>query len=153
MLDATQPKGMHYYWKSEYVSSLSHQLLSTARERFGAVESPMSQLIFFQLAGAIAERTPDDGAVGNRDAAYVCNIAGAWSPDDARAERHKGWVRRTWEAIRPFSTGGAYVNFQSADEGEDRVRAAYGKNFQQLVDIKKKYDPENLFRVNRNITS
>jgi hypothetical protein len=60
-------------------------------------------------------------------------------------------VRETWEAIRPFSTGGAYVNFQSADEGEDRVRAAYGANYQRLAGVKQRYDPGNLLRVNRNV--
>jgi FAD/FMN-containing dehydrogenase len=151
MLDATQPKGMHYYWKSEYVSGLSDDLLAVARSKAAEIASPMSQLIFFQLGGALNERPPDDGAVGNRNTAFVCNIAGAWPPNDPNGPAHKAWVRKAWDAIRPFSTGGVYVNFQSADEGDDRVRAAYGDNYPRLLEAKHKYDPGNLFRVNRNI--
>jgi hypothetical protein len=152
MLDATQPKGLHYYWKSEYVPALSNDLLAVARARFQELQSPMSQLVFFHLAGSIASRQAADGAVGNRDAGFVCNIMGAWTAGDTKGADYQKWVRGTWEAVRPFSTGGAYVNFQSADEGDDRVRAAYGKNYDRLVQVKQKYDSENLFRVNRNIS-
>jgi FAD/FMN-containing dehydrogenase len=100
---------------------------------------------------AIAERARDDGAVGNRDAAFVCGVAGCWLPNDPGGPGYQRWVRDSWEALRPFSTGGVYVNFQTADEGEDRVRAAYGANFDRLTAIKKKFDPDNLFRTNRNI--
>jgi len=151
ILDATQPTGMHYYWKSEYFSRLSPELRAVVRTRAAAQTSPMSQLAFFHLGGALAERKPDDGAVGNRDAEYVFNVGGSWRPDDPAGETHRAWVRDTWEAIRPFSTGGVYVNFQSADEGEDRLRAAYGKNLERLERVKKQYDPDNLLRVNRNI--
>jgi FAD/FMN-containing dehydrogenase len=151
MLDATQPKGPCYYWKSEYVSELSEGFLSAFRARAALNSSPMSQIIAFQLAGAMGERPSDDGAVGNRDAGFVCGVAGSWVPNDPNGPKYQQWVRESWEAIRPFSTGGVYVNFQTADEGEDRVRAAYGSNFDRLAAIKKKYDPNNLFRTNRNI--
>ncbi|HEX8781496.1 MAG TPA: FAD-binding oxidoreductase, partial [Nocardioides sp.] len=107
LLDATQPKGLHYYWKSEYLKALPRDLLAVARERAAAQTSPLSQLIFFHLEGAIAERDAGDGAVGNRDAAFVCNVAGGWRPDDPAGASHQAWVRHTWESIRPFSTGGA----------------------------------------------
>ena len=74
--------------------------------------------------------------------------------DPAEDERTIAWVRRLWEALRPFSSGGVYVNFQMGDEGEDRVRAAYGpEKYERLVALKNKYDPNNLFRLNQNIKS
>jgi FAD/FMN-containing dehydrogenase len=151
MLDATQPKGLHYYWKSEFVPRLDGGLLSVAAERAALQTSPMSQLILFHIGGALSERASDDGAVGNRDAQWVCGVAGAWRADDADAAAHQRWARDTWEGVRPFSTGGSYVNFQTADEGEDRLRASYGANFERLAAAKRAYDPDNLFRVNRNV--
>jgi len=75
-----------------------------------------------------------------------------WSKP-AEDERTIGWVRRLWEALRPFSSGGLYVNYQMGDEGEDRIRAAYGpEKYERLVALKNKYDPTNLFRLNQNIT-
>ncbi len=76
---------------------------------------------------------------------------GTWPPD-APAQPHIAWVRDSWEAIRSYSTGGNYVNFQLADDDDQRLREAYGENYRRLQDVKTKYDPENLFRVNRNIT-
>ncbi len=77
-------------------------------------------------------------------------FAGQW-PADAPDDGHVAWVREAWKSVRPFSTGGNYLNFQTADEDEERVRATYGANFDRLVEVKEKYDPENLFRSNRNI--
>ncbi len=151
MLDATQPKGLHYYWKSEFVPRLEPQLLSVAAQRAALQTSPMSQLVLFHIGGALAERPSDDGAVGNRDAQWVCGIAGCWRPDDAEGPTHQRWVRDTWEEVRPFSTGGSYVNFQTADEGDDRVRSSYGANYERLAAVKRAYNPENFFRVNRNV--
>jgi FAD/FMN-containing dehydrogenase len=152
MLDATQPKGLHYYWKTEYLSGLTDTMLETFRTHGAAVTSPQSQIVLFHIAGAISERSPDDGAVGNRDAEYMMGVAGAWTPDDPGAERHVGWVRGAWEALRPHATGGVYVNFLAEDEGEDRIRAAYRDNLARLSAVKAKYDPENLFRSNKNIS-
>src|SRR3989454_934846 len=78
--------------------------------------------------------------------------AGGWPPEDGAGQRHIAWVRSAWESLRPFSTGGHYINFQTADEGEERIRASYGQNFARLAEIKAKYDAENLFRMNRNIS-
>jgi hypothetical protein len=92
-----------------------------------ATGRPSSSSLVFHLAGALNDRKDDDGAVGNRDARYIGGFSGTWPPG-APAEPHVTWVRESWARIRPFSTGGNYVNFQLAD-----------------------YDPDNLFRVNRNI--
>ena len=151
MLDATQPKGLHYYWKTEFIPFLSGDFLDTLRTAGMKVTSPMSQAMAFHIGGALNEHPDDDGAVGNRDAAYVTGFAGAWQPDDPRAAEHLAWVRDSWESIRPFSTGGNYVNFQLAEDGADRTAAAYGANFDRLQKVKSTYDPDNLFRVNRNV--
>ena len=150
-LDATQPKGNHYYWKTEFAAELSDGLLSTMRDLAAESPIPGAQLVFLHIGGALNEHAEDDGAVGNREARYAYGAAGMWNPDDPNGEQYREWVRNAWEQFRPFSTGGNYINFQTADEGNERIRATYGDNFERLVEVKKSYDPENLFRVNRNI--
>ena len=150
MLDAGQPKGVHYYWKSEFVGSLSPELLDNYRTSAQKVTSPMSQSVIFPLAGALNERPDDDGAMGNRRAGYVVAFTGSWPPADPRADEHVAWARASWETIRPFSTGN-YVNFQVADDDTARTASAYGDNFARLQKVKAEVDPGNFFRVNRNI--
>ncbi len=150
MLDATQPKGAHYYWKTEFIPELSEAYEETFRTGALKVTSPMSQSIIFHLAGALNERPDDDGAMGNRRARYVTGFAGAWPAADPRGPEHVAWVRESWETIRGFSAGN-YVNFQVADDDTDRTAAAYGANFERLQAIKADVDPANFFRVNRNI--
>jgi hypothetical protein len=150
LLDGLEPKGHHYYWKTEYLAGLSSELLETFRDRALKVTSPLSESVLIHLAGSLNERADDDGAVGNRDARYMTAFAGQW-PADAPDDEHVAWVRDAWESVRPFSTGGNYLNFQTADEGSERVKATYGSNFDRLVEVKEKYDSDNLFRVNRNI--
>ncbi|HSJ85345.1 MAG TPA: FAD-binding oxidoreductase [Acidimicrobiia bacterium] len=152
MLDPTQPKGAHYYWKTEFIPRLDDDYLETVRATAGEIESPMSQVFAFHLEGAVNEHAEDDGAVGNRDAAFVTGAAGAWPSDDPRGEDHHAWARATWERIRPFSTGGNYVNFQTMDDDVGRIEDSYRGNYERLRRIKADYDPENLFRVNRNLT-
>jgi FAD/FMN-containing dehydrogenase len=151
MLDKTQPKGMHYYWKSEFLSHLSDEFLDAYRARAGEITSPMSQAIAFQLGGAVAEHDAAATAFSNRDASYVCNAAGAWAPGIPTADEHRAWVRRAWEAMRPHSTGGNYINFQTREEDDSRIREAYRDNLDRLATVKDAYDPDNLFRMNRNI--
>jgi FAD/FMN-containing dehydrogenase len=150
LLDGMEPKGNRYYWKTEYLAALSNEFLNTFRESAMNVTSPLAESILIHLAGALNELADDDGAVGNRDACYLTAFAGQW-PAHARDDEHVAWVREAWKAIRPFSTGGNYLNFQTADEDVERVRATYDTNFDRLVKVKQKYDPGNLFRVNRNI--
>jgi len=150
MLDATQPKGMHYYWKSEYLPGLSDELLDTYEAQFEGMKAPANQIVLFHLEGALAEHAEEDGAVGNRDAAFACVIQ-AMYPDSSGADDNRQWVRSAWEALRGYSTGGNYVNFQTADENEQRIADTYGTNLARLAEVKGRYDPTNLFRVNRNI--
>ena len=150
-LDDTEPKGNHYYWKTEFASELSDELLATARDLFAECPIPGAEIGFLHLGGALNDRDGDDGAVGNRDARFAIGVNGMWEPGDPDAERFPEWLRAGWERVHPFSTGGNYINFQTADEGDERVRETYGANFERLVEIKRAYDPNNLFRVNRNI--
>lgn len=150
-LDEDYPAGQHYYWKTDYASELSDGLLEVTRELAAECPVPGGDIGFLHIGGAINDRDDDDGAVGNRDARYAIGANGMWEPDDRNAEAYRQWIRDAFERLHPFSTGGNYVNFQTADEGGDRVRATYGANFDRLLAIKRKYDPDNLFHSNRNI--
>jgi FAD/FMN-containing dehydrogenase len=151
MLDATQPNGLHYYWKSEFISGLSDGLLDTYKAQFVDNTSPANQIVLFHLAGAVNDRPEDDGAMGNREAAYACVIQSMWPEGDPSGDAYRDWVRNAWNALRPYSTGGNYVNFQTEDEADERTVESYRDNYERLEAVKASYDPSNLFRVNRNI--
>ena len=150
-LDDSEPKGAHYYWKTEYVSELSDGLLDAARETFAQCPVPDAMVGFLHLEGALNEREDDDGAVGNRDVRYALGILGQWEPGEPKAGKYVQWVRDGWERVGAHTLGRTYVNFQTADEGEERIRSAYGANFDRLLEVKRAYDPDNLFRRNRNV--
>jgi FAD/FMN-containing dehydrogenase len=150
MLNAMEPKWLHRYWKAEFLPGLSSEFLDTFRSSALRVTSPLSQSIIFHLAGALNDREGDDGAVGNRDAHYIGGFNATWPPG-APSDPHVAWARDGWERIRPYSTGGNYVNFQLAEDDSTRTTAAYGSNYQRLQQVKAEYDPHNLFRVNRNV--
>jgi FAD/FMN-containing dehydrogenase len=150
-LDAGQPNGMQYYWKSEYVTEIADDAIETLVAFAANMTSPNSRLAVFQLGGAIKRYDEQAMAVSHRNVEYVIAINTGWA-DAKDNEKQMRWTRDLWTAIRPFSSGGVYVNFLSADDGEDRVRAAYGEaKFERLVQLKSKYDPQNLFQVNKNI--
>jgi FAD/FMN-containing dehydrogenase len=151
MFDATQPKGMHNYWKSEFLPRLSDELLETYRQQGAGMASPMSQLVIFQLGGALADHDATATSFGNRDADSFFAAAGCWPPSTPDYENDRGWARSAWEAIRPYSTGGNYINVQTADDDDTRLREAYRDSLERLATVKAAYDPDNLFRVNRNI--
>jgi FAD/FMN-containing dehydrogenase len=150
-LDDGEPKGMHYYWKTDYAAELSDELLDLTEMLFADCPIPGIECGFLHIGGALNEHDEDDGTVGNRDARYVIGANGMWEPDEPQAAQYREWIRDAWTRLHPFGTGRTYVNFQTADEGSERVRASYGTNFDRLVEIKKSYDPDNLFRSNRNI--
>lgn len=151
LLDATQPKGRRYYWKSEFLPEVTPALIDRAIAHAEHLISPHSAIVLFQLDGALNRLPESHSAVGNRDACFVLNITSAWdgAADDAA---NVEWARATWRDLRRFSTGGTYVNFLTEEEGAERIQAAYGANHQRLVDVKTAWDPENLFRANKNIT-
>jgi FAD/FMN-containing dehydrogenase len=151
LLDATQPKGRRYYWKSEYLPRIEPALCAKVIEHAARIRSPHSAVVLFQIGGALNRIEEGRSAVGNRDARYVLNLAGSWEqPGDDRT--HIEWAREGWSDMKSFSTGGTYINFLNAEEGPERTRAALGKGLQRLAEIKAKWDPDNVFRTNRNIT-
>jgi FAD/FMN-containing dehydrogenase len=150
-LDAGQPAGLYYYWKSEYVTEIADDAIETLVAFAANMTSPNSRLAVFQLGGATQRYGEQEMAVSHRNAEYVIAVNTGWA-DPQETEKQVQWTRDLWTAIRPFSSGGVYVNFLSADDGEDRVRAAYGATkFERLAQLKSKYDPQNLFKMNQNI--
>jgi hypothetical protein len=150
LLDATQPKGRRYYWKSEYLPEIKPELCDKFMEHAARIQSPHSAVIFFQLGGALNQLGADHSPVGNRDARFVLNIAGAWEKaeqDQANIE----WARNAWNDMKGFGTGGNYINFLTADESQERIAAALGDSLKRLGEVKRKWDPENFFRINRNV--
>jgi FAD/FMN-containing dehydrogenase len=153
LLDATQPKGMHYYWKSEFVPTISEDLLETYNAQFVDMKAPANQIVLFQVGGALNEHPEDDAAVGNRDAGFACVIQAMWrgDADVSVGAANREWVRNAWQALKKYSTGGNYINFQTQDEADERTQESYRSNYARLAAVKAKYDPTNLFMVNRNI--
>jgi len=150
LLDATQPKGRRYYWKSEYLSRIEPALCEKFIEHAARIRSPHSAVILFQIEGALNQLREEHSPVGNRDARFVLNVAGSWEqPADDAANIE--WARAAWNDMRRFSTGGTYINFLTEDEGPERIEAAIGKALVRLAEVKARWDPENFFRTNRNI--
>jgi FAD/FMN-containing dehydrogenase len=150
MLDGTQPKGRRYYWKSEYLPRIEPTMDVKVIEHAARIRSPHSAIILFQIAGALNKLPEDHSPVGNRDARYVLNIGSSWDhEDDDKANIE--WTQEAWNALKQFSTGGTYINFLTEDEGPERIEAALGAGLQRLSEVKAKWDPENVFRTNRNI--
>lgn len=150
LLDATQPKGRRYYWKSEYLSRIEPALCEKVIEHAARIRSPHSAVVLFQIEGALNRLETEHSPAGNRDARYVLNLAGSWeqaSEDGANIE----WAREAWNDMKSFSTGGTYINFLTEDEGPERIEAALGKGLERLAEVKAKWDPGNVFRTNRNI--
>lgn len=150
LLDATQPKGRRYYWKSEYLPRLDPELLAGVAEHARSIPSPHSAILLFPIGGALHRLPEDHSPAGNRDAAFVLNISSAWEKAEDDAANIE-WARAAWRDLRRFSTGGTYINFLTEEEVGERIHAAYGKNFERLAEVKARWDPENLFRMNKNI--
>ncbi|WP_207591587.1 FAD-binding protein [Halomontanus rarus] len=150
MLDEPQAPGYRNYWKSQMVDPLPDEAIDAVVERADTLPSPMSQIVLEHLGGAISRVEPDATAYRNRNAAFSFNVFSRWE-DPAADEAHVSWAREFHAAMGPFSSDGVAVNFLS-QEGDERVRAAYGDNHDRLVDVKDAYDPENRFRMNQNVT-
>jgi FAD/FMN-containing dehydrogenase len=150
LLDATQPNGRRYYWKSEYLPGVEDGLLDKFVKHGESIVSPHSAILLFPLQGALSDLPENHSPVGNRTTGMVFNVSGSWEkPEDDDA--NIAWARDAWADMREFSTGGTYINFLNEEEGDDRIHDAYGKNYERLVEIKTKYDPGNMFRANKNI--
>jgi FAD binding domain-containing protein/berberine-like enzyme len=151
LVDDMDPRGLCQYWKAEFLPELTSEYLDVFVEAALKAPSPLSYSVIFHLAGALNELDADHAAIGNRDARFISGFSGVWQPDVPAAE-NVAWVRESWKAIRPFSTGGNYVNFQLAEDDDTRTASAYGTNYERLRLVKKAYDPGNFFRVNRNVS-
>jgi FAD/FMN-containing dehydrogenase len=152
LLDATQPKGRRYYWKSNYLPGIEPAAFDVLIDYAARLPSPHSAILMFQIEGALGELPADHSPVGNRDAAFVLNIAASWERADDDAQNVR-WARECFEATQPFSTGGTYVNFLTEEEGRERIEAAYGRpTLARLAALKQQYDPENLFRHTKSIS-
>jgi len=148
--DKAVPHGWHYYWKSCEVAELDDDAIDLLTERSLAMASPRSYTIIFQLGGAVARVGEDDTAYSHRRAAFNINVNGVWLPGEDVGERETQWVREVYERLRPGQLG-VYVNFLG-DEGPERVRQAYGASkYERLLELKNRFDPENVFRMNQNI--
>jgi hypothetical protein len=143
------PRGRRYYWKAQFLSEIDDGVIDALLNAYAKAPSFASLLVFQQVGGAIARVPRSESPYSNRDALYDCFPIAIWdSPADD--EVNILWARELWSAVRPYSTGGVYAN-NLGDEGEDRVRDAYGENYARLVELKNKYDPTNFFRLNQNI--
>jgi FAD/FMN-containing dehydrogenase len=141
--------GARNYWKSHNFATIEDGLIDTVTEYIATLPSPHCEIFFGALGGATMRPAPNAAAYSHRDAMFVMNVHGRWE-DRADDERCIRWARDFFEASAPYATGGVYVNFLTAEEG-GRVRAAYGGNYARLAQVKRKYDPANLFCVNQNI--
>jgi FAD/FMN-containing dehydrogenase len=141
--------GARNYWKSHDFLALDDGLLDTLLEYVGTLPDPQCEIFIAQMGGATSRVPTDDTAYRHRDANFVMNVHGRWN-DAKHDARCIEWCRSLFEAASPYATGGVYVNFMTEDE-TDRVQAAYGGSYQRMVELKRKYDPTNLFHLNQNI--
>lgn len=150
MFDSGVPHHWGYYWKSHYLPPLSDGAIDVLLEQSWRKTSPASYTLLFHLGGAIGRLPEDASAASGRDAAHAININAAW-PEGGPDHPDIAWCREYFRAMEAHATGGVYVNFLHNDEGEARVRAAYGERYERLAQIKARYDPDNIFRSNQNI--
>jgi FAD/FMN-containing dehydrogenase len=152
MFDAAVPHGIRSYWKTAYLDDLSDPIVDTLVEYAGQLGAlfPATAIHLHHAEGAFARSNAAESAFGRRDARFILNLPAAW-PDASQDASHIAWVRACFDAIRPLSSSGAYLNFLAGDD-EDRVRAAYGpERYARLARLKARYDPTNVFRLNQNI--
>jgi len=149
MYDAGFPSGIQNYWKANFVEELSDDLIERLLHYFRQVPSKRTSVAFQQMGGMINRFAPTDTAFPHRNAHYDFFIDSRWT-DPAENESNITWTRQFWEALRPYTIAGVYVNELSEDDAS-RVREAYGANYPRLVEVKQRYDPGNMFRLNQNI--
>jgi FAD/FMN-containing dehydrogenase len=149
MFDSIYPSGLQMYWKADFVKELSDEAITLHKKYGTELPTMLSLMHLYPVNGAAHQIGKNDTAWAYRDANWAQVILGV-DPDPANNDRIISWAREYWEALHPFSAGGAYVNFMM-EESEDRVKATYRENYERLVTIKNKYDPTNLFRINQNI--
>ncbi len=149
MFDGLYPPGLQWYWKADFVNELSDEAIAQHIEHGSKIPTLLSTMHLYPINGKAHQIGKTETPWSYRDAVWAEVIVGV-DPEPANRERITAWAKDYWEALHPYSAGGAYLNF-IMDEGEDRVRASYRENYDRLVAIKNRYDPTNLFRVNQNI--
>jgi FAD/FMN-containing dehydrogenase len=150
MFDPLLAPGARNYWKTHNFATLNDALVDAIVGQFRQLPGPQCEIFLANLGGAVGSRPDESTAYVGRSAQYVMNVHARW--DDATADDgFIGWARATYAATAPWAAAGAYVNFMTRDE-QDRVQSAYGQNYERLSAIKARYDPDNFFRVNQNIT-
>ena len=147
--DALYPHGDQWYWRADFVQEIPDAAVAANVEYGSQLPTWKSAMHLYPTDGAAARVGRTESAWSFREARWAQVIIGV-DPDPANAALVKDWTVSYWEALRPYSMGGAYVNFMM-DEGQDRVRATYRENYDRLTEIKAKFDPDNLFHVNQNV--
>jgi hypothetical protein len=150
LFDQSAPKGNQWYLRGDFIKELSDAAIDTHVAFAAKIPSDYSAVHLYPIDGAVRRQERDWAAWGHRDVSWSLVIAGI-DPDPVMAPRLKEWAQAYWRAVHPYNLAGAYANFMMEDEGEARVKAAYGPNYDRLAMAKKTYDPINLFRVNQNI--
>jgi FAD/FMN-containing dehydrogenase len=149
LFDPLLRPGLQWYWKSDFVAELSDAAIELHARHARELPTMLSTMHIYPLNGAPQRVASGDTAFSFRDASFLQMISGA-DPDPANNETMIAWARAYWEALHPYSAGGSYVNM-AMDEGGNQVRASYRDNYDRLKEVKAKYDPTNLFRMNQNI--
>jgi FAD/FMN-containing dehydrogenase len=148
--DALIPPGLHHYWKANFVTELTDDAIAAHLEHGPKVPAVNSTMHIYPINGAAHRVAPEATAFAYRDATFATVIAGMWPPDQVDDDAGIAWVRDYYDATAPHSEEGGYVNFMAEDD-QDRIRANYKGNYDRLAQIKRTYDPGNLFRHNQNI--
>lgn len=150
ILDDGYPSGSLNYWLSSFTRGLPDELIDVAVERFATVPSPLSAILFEHFHGAVTRVGPTETAVPHRDEGWNLLLPSVWT-DPAETEANIAWTRETFAALRPHLATGRWLNYLGDDQADDAVRAAYGPNYDRLRQVKRRYDPENVFHLNHNI--
>ena len=150
MFDEAYPRGALNYWKSSFVRDLSDEAIGELIERFAVTPSPMSAMVIEHFHGAVCRVGVSDTAVPHRHPGYNLGIFSEWT-DPATTDENIAWARETYAAIKPYRAELRYVNYLDEDDVGEAVRAAYGPNYDRLVEVKRRYDPDNVFHLNHNI--
>jgi len=149
MFDPLMPPGLQLYWNADFFNQLTDEVIEIHLAHFAQSPTLLSGMHFYTINGAAHRLGRNDTAWSYREANYAQVILGV-DPDPANKEKITRWSKAYWQALHPHSAGGAYINMMM-DEGQERVQAAYRDNYPRLAEIKKKYDPANLFHMNQNI--
>jgi FAD/FMN-containing dehydrogenase len=148
--DALAPKGLQWYWKADFFTEITDEAIALHKRYGEAIPTQDSTAHLYPISGAVTRVPEDATAFAYRDGGWAGVIVGV-DPDHGNLPRITEWTRRYWKELHPTSAGGAYVNFMMEDEGKDRIKASYRGNYDRLTQIKKRYDPDNLFHINQNI--